>query len=234
MRLDSGIVLRDESRPTICKTRIVAGGQQIVRIDHESREPLCEAVEKSLLDAALAALGNAAACVISDYGKGVVSSRLVAALVAEGKVPVLVDPKGHDYRKYSGVTLVTPNLKEAELAAAHPIANDHDMILAAERIMDTAACPSLLITQGALGMTLFRRSHSPLHSCALAHQVFDVTGAGDTVVAMLAVGLASGLPVQDAMLLANVAAGIAVEKPGTATVSLNEMAELMQDGFHRR
>jgi D-beta-D-heptose 7-phosphate kinase/D-beta-D-heptose 1-phosphate adenosyltransferase len=236
MRLDSSAVLCDASRPTICKTRIVAGGQQIVRIDHESREPLSAEIECRLMDAALAAMSDAGACVISDYGKGVVSARLVAALVAEGKarrVPTLVDPKGHDYRKYSGVTLVTPNLKEAEFAAAHPIAGDHDMVLAAGRIMDTAVCSSLLITQGAAGMTLFRRGHPPLHSAALAHQVFDVTGAGDTVVAMLAVGLASGLPVEDAMLLANIAAGIVVEKPGTATVSLDEMAELMQKGFQR-
>ncbi len=237
MRMDSWVVLCDASRPTICKTRIVAGGQQIVRIDHESREPLSPAVEDRLISAAVSAIRNADACVISDYGKGVVSARLVAALVAEGKahnVAVLVDPKGHDYRKYSGVMLVTPNLKEAELAAAHPISNDHDMILAAGRIMDAAACPSLLITQGASGMTLFRRGYDPLHSASLAHQVFDVTGAGDTVVAMLAVGLATGLAMEDAMLLANVAAGIVVEKPGTATVSLDEMAALMQNGFHRR
>ena len=193
--LDVSAVLRDPSRPTTCKTRIVAGGQQIVRIDHESSTPLPEAVETSLIAAAVSALRNAGACVISDYGKGVVSARLVAALVAEAaqrKVPLLVDPKGHDYRKYAGVTLVTPNMKEAELAAAHPIASDDDMILAAARIMETARCPSLLITQGASGMTLFRRDHHPLHSASLAHQVFDVTGAGDTVVAMLAVAMACG------------------------------------------
>ena len=237
IRMDSCAVLRDASRPTICKTRIVAAGQQIVRIDHESREPLSETIESRLIAAAVAELGNAGACVISDYGKGVVSARMVAAVVAAGKarqVPILVDPKGHDYRKYAGVTLVTPNLKEAELAAARPIANSHDMILAAERIMDAADCPALLITQGALGMTLFRRGHRPVRSSALAHQVFDVTGAGDTVVAMLALGLATGLPVEDAMLLANIAAGIVVEKPGTATVSLDEMAELMRSGYHRR
>jgi len=237
MRMDSSAVLRDGSRPTVSKTRIVAGGQQIVRIDHESREPLSEAIECRLIDAAVSALKNAGACVISDYGKGVVSARLVAALVAESQaqnVPIVVDPKGHDYRKYSGVTTVTPNLKEAELAAALPIANDREMILAAARIMDTVACSSLLITQGASGMTLFRRSHPPLHSASLAHQVFDVTGAGDTVVAMLALGLATGLAIEDAMLLANIAAGIVVEKPGTATVSLDEMAELMQNGYHRR
>ncbi len=236
LQVDPSCIFRDASRPTISKTRIVAGGQQIVRIDHESRESLSDVVEANLITAAISALPITGACVISDYGKGVVSARLVAALVAEAdrlKVPVLVDPKGHDYRKYAGVTLVTPNLKEAEIAAAHPIANDGDMILAAARIMKTASCPSLLITQGSSGMTLFCEGTDPIHSAALARQVFDVTGAGDTVVAMLALGLASGLTLEDAMLLANVAAGIVVAKPGTATVSLDEIAELMKNGYHR-
>jgi rfaE bifunctional protein kinase chain/domain len=182
-------------------------------------------------------LRTSAACVISDYGNGVVSARLVAALVAEAaerQVPLLVDPKGHDYRKYAGVTLVTPNKKEAELAAAIPIASEDDLILAAGRIMQTASCPALLITQGAAGMTLFRTGPIPLHSASLAHQVFDVTGAGDTVVAMLALAMACGLAVQDAMLLANVAAGIVVAKPGTATASLDEIARSMPNGYHRR
>lgn len=237
MKIDAAAILRDPSRPTSSKTRIIAAGQQIVRIDHESRAALAEPVEASLIDAAVTGLDRVAACVISDYGKGVVSARLVAAVVAEAarrRIPVLVDPKGHDYRKYAGVTLVTPNLKEAEQAAAHPIENDDDMILAAARIMEIARCPALLITQGASGMMLFRQDHQPMHSAALAHQVFDVTGAGDTVVAMLAVALACDVPMEDAMTLANVAAGIVVEKPGTATASLNEIAELMRDGYHRR
>ena len=235
--LDSSCMIRDSSRPTTCKTRIVAAGQQIVRIDHESRTPVSDAVEARLIEVACSALRNAAACVISDYGKGVVSPKVVGALVAEAagrNVPLVVDPKGHDYRKYAGVTLVTPNLKEAELAAAHPIAGDDDMIRAAGRILEIARCTALLITQGASGMTLFRQDSGPVHSASLAHQVFDVTGAGDTVVAMLALALACGLPIEDAMLLANIAAGIVVEKPGTATVTLGEIADLMRDGYHRR
>jgi D-beta-D-heptose 7-phosphate kinase/D-beta-D-heptose 1-phosphate adenosyltransferase len=235
--LDTTAVLRDPGRPTSCKSRIVASGQQIVRIDHESRAPLSEAVQQNLIQAAVTALHGADACVISDYGKGVVSTRLVASLVNEAKarqIPVLVDPKGHDYRKYNGVSLITPNLKEAELAAGHPIGNDDDIIQAAARIVESAHCEALLITQGASGMTLFREGHAPLHSTALAHQVFDVTGAGDTVVAMLALGMGCSLPIEDAMLLANIAAGIVVEKPGTATVSLREITDLMRDGYHLR
>ena len=235
--LDTTAVLRDPGRPTSCKSRIVAAGQQIVRIDHESRASLSEPVEQSLITAAITALHGADACVISDYGKGVVSAKVVASLVKEARgkqIPVVVDPKGHDYRKYNGVSLITPNLKEAEIAAAHPISNDDDIVQAATRIIEVAHCDALLITQGASGMTLFREGHSPLHSAALAHQVFDVTGAGDTVVAMLALGMACGLPVEQAMLLANVAAGIVVEKPGTATVSLREITDLMRDGYHRR
>ena len=235
--LDSSCILSDGGRPTSCKTRIIASGQQIVRIDGESREALSESVQARLIAVAGLALSDVAACIISDYGKGVVSADLVAALVAQAaqrSIPVLVDPKGHDYSKYAGVTLITPNLKEAELAAAQPINTDDDMLHAAGRIMQTAKCPSLLITQGAAGMTLFRSGHDPLHSPALAHQVFDVTGAGDTVVAMLAVAMAHGLPVDDAMLLANVAAGIVVAKPGTATVTLDELSELMRNGYPRR
>lgn len=237
VKLEASAVLRDPSRPTSSKTRVIANGQQIVRIDHESREPLSKGMEDSLIAAATTALGTAKACVISDYGKGVVSARLVAAMVEQARdrrIPVLVDPKGHNYRKYAGVTLVTPNLKEAEMAAAHPIANDEDMILAAGRIMEAAGCSALLITQGAAGMTLFREGYHPLHTAALAHQVFDVTGAGDTVVAVMALGMACDLAIEDAMLVANVAAGMVVEKPGTATVTLEEIAQLVRDGYHRR
>ena len=237
LSVESTAVLRDASRPTSCKTRIVAAGQQIVRIDHEVRSPLSDAVEAELITAAVIGLRKADACVISDYGKGVVSDRLVAALVAEAAnrgVPVLVDPKGRDYRKYAGVTLVTPNVKEAELAASHPIADDADMIVAAGRIMDTARCQALLVTQGAFGMTLFRDGRNPVHSASFAHQVFDVTGAGDTVVATLALAMACGLTVDDAMLLANIAAGIVVAKPGTATASLGEIAHVVRDGHFRR
>jgi D-beta-D-heptose 7-phosphate kinase/D-beta-D-heptose 1-phosphate adenosyltransferase len=230
-QIDTSALQRDSSRPTTSKTRIVAGGQQIVRIDHESRSFLPDAVETNLIAAATAAIRDAGACVISDYGKGVVSARLVAALVAAAakyEVPLIVDPKGHDYRKYAGVAVVTPNLKEAELAASLPIANDDDLIMAASRILSIARCSALLVTQGASGMTLFREGSKALHSAAVAHQVFDVTGAGDTVVATLALGMACGLAVEDAMLLANIAAGIVVAKPGTATVTLDEIGDFLQ------
>ena len=231
-RVDATPVLRDPARPTICKTRIIAAGQQIVRIDHENREPLPEATRSRLIEAALAALDGVGACIVSDYGKGLVSPELVAAVVdyaSPRHIPILVDPKGHDYRKYTGVTLVTPNLREAELAAALPIAGHHDLLLAADRIMTTARCSALLVTQGPAGMTLFRPDAPPLHSAALARQVFDVTGAGDTVIATLALSLACGATLDDAMLLANIAAGIVVEKPGTATVSLEEIAHWLEN-----
>jgi len=234
--IDASSLLRDAARPTISKTRIVAAGQQIVRIDHESRESLSGETRARLIDAVLESLNEVSACVISDYGKGLVSAQLVAAVVERAtsrNIPVLVDPKGHDYRKYAGVTLVTPNLREAETAAAHPIASEIDLILAADRILSIARCAALLITQGPNGMTLFRPDSAPVHSAALARQVFDVTGAGDTVIATLAVALACGATLDEAMLLANVAAGIVVEKPGTATVSLAEIVDWMENGFHR-
>jgi D-beta-D-heptose 7-phosphate kinase/D-beta-D-heptose 1-phosphate adenosyltransferase len=233
--IDSSSLLRDSARPTISKTRIVAAGQQIVRIDHESRESLSEATRTRLIEVVLESLNEVSACVISDYGKGLVSPQLVSAVVeraAARNIPVLVDPKGHDYRKYDGVTLVTPNLREAETAAAHPIANEIDLILAADRILSIARCAALLITQGPSGMTLFRPDAPPVHSAALARKVFDVTGAGDTVIATLALALACGTTLDEAMLLANIAAGIVVEKPGTATVSLVEIADWLENGRH--
>lgn len=237
IHVDGPGIICDPGRPTTCKTRIIAGVQQIVRIDYESREAVPEEVESELIAAARNALKNSSTCVISDYGKGVVTRRLVTALVESASqrgIPVLVDPKGHDYRKYEGVSLITPNVKEAEMAAGHPIGNQDDLVRAARRIMRMTASPALLITQGASGMTLFRQEGVAVHSASLARQVFDVTGAGDTVVAMLALALGSGIGMAEAMLLANIAAGIAVEKPGTATVALEEIEEFLQASHHER
>ena len=233
--VNASSLIRDSARPTISKTRIVAAGQQIVRIDHESRESLSDETRARLIDTALESLNDVSACIISDYGKGLVSPQLVAAVVeraASRNIPVLVDPKGYDYLKYSGVTLVTPNLREAETAAAHPITNQFDLIFAADRILSIARSAALLVTQGPSGMTLFRPDEPPVHSAALARKVFDVTGAGDTVIATLALSLACGTTLDEAMLLANIAAGIVVEKPGTATVSLLEIADWLENGFH--
>ena len=173
----------------------------------------------------MASSAQADAVVLSDYKKGVVSevvaARVIEVAVAHGK-PVVVDPKGRDYAKYRGATVITPNADEAGQAANVPIEGESDLLEAASRL--SAACDgaALLVTRGAAGMTLFTRD-SRLDVPTRARDVYDVTGAGDTVVAMLAVALGRDMPLEQAVVLANAAAGIVVGKVGTSTVTLEEL-----------
>jgi rfaE bifunctional protein kinase chain/domain len=215
----------DRSRPTTCKTRVIAHAQQIVRTDDEQRGPFDEPIESALLARVTEQLPKADAVVLSDYDKGVLSARVsnevIAAAVQAGK-PVVVDPKGRDYAKYRGATLLTPNTLDAGLAAGVTIEGEEGLLAAVQRLEEILEGSSLLITRGADGMTLFtgrERFHVPTR----AREVYDVTGAGDTVVAMLAIALGSGIDLREAVELANAAAGIAVAKVGTSTVTLEEL-----------
>jgi rfaE bifunctional protein kinase chain/domain len=218
-------------RHTICKTRIVAGRQQIVRIDHEMKTE----VPALLMEAAVASAGKGIAradvVVLSDYAKGLLSERFCAFAIGEGvrrKVPIVVDPKGEDFRKYRGCTVITPNLAEAGRAAGVSIDSDAALRKAGARLLEILPGTHVLITRGADGMTLFHEGAEPVTVPTVARQVYDVTGAGDTVVATLAAALGAGIGLRQAMKLANVAAGIVVDKPGTATASVAEI--LSHDG----
>ncbi|SOB80568.1 D-alpha,beta-D-heptose 7-phosphate 1-kinase /D-beta-D-heptose 1-phosphate adenylyltransferase [Sphingomonas guangdongensis] len=221
--------LVDDGRPTTQKIRYVAGQQQMLRVDIEHTHA---AESAALLHAFQRQLPAADAVVLSDYAKGVVTpdllGQVIAAARAAGK-PVIADPKSADVTRYDGVTLLTPNAGEAD--AATGIACDEDDAAAraaAQLLAAMPTSPAVLVTRGARGMTLARRSGEVAHLPALARAVFDVSGAGDTVVAMLAVALAAGEDVAVAAELANIAAGIAVAKPGTAVVTMQEVAEQMQ------
>ena len=219
-----GLVV-DAGRPTTTKTRVIAHSQQVVRADAEDRSPLGPEVESGLVEWAAARVDEADAIVLSDYAKGVVSegvARRVIELAREHGKPVVVDPKGIDYAKYRGATVITPNAHDAGRAANVHVHGYEDLLEVARRL--SAACDgaALLVTRGAAGMTLFTNAH-PVDIPAEAHAVYDVTGAGDTVVAVLAVALARSLPLEDAVRLANAAAGIVVGKVGTATVTLEEL-----------
>jgi D-beta-D-heptose 7-phosphate kinase/D-beta-D-heptose 1-phosphate adenosyltransferase len=176
-------------------------------------------------------LAQADALLISDYGKGVVSRELVAALAEqarrEGK-PAIADPKGRDYTKYGGLTLITPNRKEALLAAGSEAADEAGLIEAGTRLLRETGVDKLLITCGKDGMLFFEPGAAPLKVGTRARQVFDVSGAGDTVLAGLGLGLAAGLSYPEAIALANTAAGIVVGKVGTATVTRAELTEAFQ------
>ena len=221
-----GAIFRDAERRTSKKTRVVASHQQIVRIDRESRDGIRGETEERVCSWISANAGRFSAILLSDYGKGVLTERVIAAAVDAATprgVPVLVDPKGTDYRRYRRATILTPNRREAEAASGIPIRNADSLQTAAAAIMETAALDSLLITRSEEGMSLFSRSGAPIHIPTVAREVFDVSGAGDTVISTMAVGLAAGLGMEQAARLANIAAGIAVGKLGTSTVSPAEI-----------
>jgi D-beta-D-heptose 7-phosphate kinase/D-beta-D-heptose 1-phosphate adenosyltransferase len=213
-------------RLTTCKTRVIAGQQQIVRFDNEHRSALNEEERHCVEKSFEAALDQSDVCIFSDYGKGVFSPELCARAIAFARSKgreVIVDPKGRDYTKYRGCTLITPNLREAGEAAGKPIGNEDDLRCAGLRVMELLPGSSVLVTRGADGMTLFRPDQDPLTIPTVAQEVFDVVGAGDTVVATLGISIAAQLPLETGTRLANVAAGIAVGRQGTVSVSIDEV-----------
>jgi len=219
-------IFSDPARRTSRKTRVVASNQQIVRIDRESRDPLSVEMEGRVCSWITANAATFNVILLSDYLKGVLTPRVIASVVAAAcptAIPVLVDPKGTDFSRYHGVTILTPNRKEAEAAAGIPIRDTESLGQAAALIMKRVDLENLLITRSEEGMSLFSRSGEAVHIPTVAREVFDVSGAGDTVLASLALGVAAGLGMAEAALLANIAAGIAVGKLGTSTVSPAEI-----------
>jgi rfaE bifunctional protein kinase chain/domain len=216
----------DASRPTTQKTRIVARHQQVVRIDQESRAAIASSIGAALINATRAALADADACIVSDYGKGVVSPELVAAVVEVArarKIPVIVDPKRRDFSAYRGATVITPNLGELELATGTRCHTTEEVVAAGTSLLPILDGGAVLATRGAAGMTLLRPGMVPVHTHARARAVFDVTGAGDTVVSTLALALAAGMDITLAIDIASVAAGLVISKVGTATVDIGEL-----------
>jgi rfaE bifunctional protein kinase chain/domain len=220
-------LIKVPGRPTTTKRRIVAASQQVVRADWETSEPVGPSVEVGLSDWTRARLASANAVVLSDYSKGVVSERLAHGVIAsasEHDVPVVVDPKGTDFSKYKGATVLTPNVREVEHASGWSVTNQEDLGRAASKLLGVLDGAALLVTRGAEGMSLFSsQNDEPVHIPASARHVFDVTGAGDTVVATVALCLASGSSLIDAARLATIAAGVVIGKVGTSTVASHEL-----------
>lgn len=217
----------DSGRRTTQKTRFVGGSQQLMRADEESSDAVDGAVLDQVLDAVKNAVSQAGAMVISDYGKGVLAQSVIDGVIEaahEAGVSVIVDPKGHDYARYKGADIVTPNKNELHEATAMPVATDDEVIAACQHLISISGIGGVLATRSAEGMTLVIKDREPVHFKPEAREVFDVSGAGDTVVATLALALAAGADIEDAAHLANIAAGIVVGKSGTATVSANELS----------
>lgn len=216
-------------RPTTAKTRIVARGQQVARLDHEVTTPIPPATSEALRSAALALLDDADALLLEDYDKGVFNTELAATLIAaasERGIPVIVDPKERHFFGYAGVTVFKPNRRELELGFGHGFtAEDHELIEARVRLQ----AEHLLLTLGGEGMVLVSDGRPLRRTSSIAREVFDVSGAGDTVTAWLGSALAAGADVAEAAWLANLAAGVEVGKRGTATVSPHEVIALWED-----
>jgi len=215
----------DETRPSTTKTRIIAHSQLVVRADRESRVSVTSKVEDQILTSLKQALKHADAFVISDYDKGVVTPRILREILplAYEQVPVLVDPKLRNFNSYRPATLVTPNHFEALRMSDSEDQSDDGSLHAAKVIRERLGCDAVLITRGDRGMMLLEAGDNAVFVETAAREVYDVTGAGDTVIAALAGALASGATMLEAATLANHAAGIVVGKVGTATASADEL-----------
>ncbi len=225
-------IVSEPQRPTTRKTRVIASNQQVLRIDREIKrninadtlERLVKIIKDKILQVNL--------IILSDYDKGLLTKDLVAQtvkLAKKHKVIILADPKSLDFSKYEQVSILTPNKKEASLATNMDIKSEKDLFAAGYKIMDQVKLERLIITCGKDGMVLFEKGKDPYTIESKARQIFDVSGAGDTVISFLGLGLAIGASFKDSAKIANTAAGIVVAKIGTATASIDELREALSD-----
>ena len=224
--MDTSGILVDRSRPTTIKTRVVAHHQQVVRIDRERVAPLDRATGQQCLASLVEQLPAARGLILEDYGKGVVTPTLMTAAIAaarRAKRVVTVDPKQEHIASYRGVTCLTPNRAEAAQAAHLPITDTTSAVKAGRRLMQQLKPESLLITLGEDGMCLFERGNRVTHIPTVAREVFDVSGAGDTVIAVFTLLRAAGASFVEAATIANAAAGVVVGKVGTAVCTPKEL-----------
>lgn len=227
LQADIDGLLVDPQRPTTRKTRILGGRQQMLRLDREDRSPAPSWFEVRAAAYLEEQLATWEAIIISDYGKGVLTPRLLQLLIEAGQrrgLPVIVDPKGRDFRRYRGATVITPNRREAEAAVGYPLLGPEQIIQAGRELNQACDTAAILITLGPEGMMLVPREGEPEPIPAQAREVFDVSGAGDTVVAVLTLALARWRDPGLAARLANLAAGIVVGKVGTAPIRAAELA----------
>jgi D-beta-D-heptose 7-phosphate kinase/D-beta-D-heptose 1-phosphate adenosyltransferase len=219
-------LIKDGGRRTSTKARYLAAGQQMLRADFETVAPLAPGIRGRLLDAAIAAMRGCSVMVLSDYGKGTLAEGVAGLLIDVAKragKAVIVDPKGADFGRYRGATLLTPNRHELGEATRMATESEQEIVAAARHLLDSTGVDAVLATRGAEGMALVAADGQVSHLAARAREVFDVSGAGDTVVATVAAALGAGAELARAAALANVAAGIVVAKVGTAAVGAEEV-----------
>jgi D-beta-D-heptose 7-phosphate kinase/D-beta-D-heptose 1-phosphate adenosyltransferase len=226
----SGLVI-DAARRCTVKSRFVAHNQQLLRVDRELRSVPASEVRDRLARAAYEAARTADAVILEDYGKGVLGREVIEAACSGARVrgaPVVVDPNGPDYRRYAGATVLTPNLREAELASERPIVTEADLEAAAALLIEQTEGAALAVTRDVKGISLFRRLEGTMvstHVPTVPVAVYDVTGAGDAVAATMAIAVASNIDLVDACALANLAGGAVVRQPGVGTLSIRHLLD---------
>jgi len=231
-------ILIDPSRHTSIKTRVVARNQQVVRFDRETRGKIDNESTERLLKFLKQRTNDIDAIVVADYGKGVISPQLMKglmALIADSKKILAVDPNTEHFEYYEGIDIITPNHHEAGAYCRFEIVDEETLDKAGRKMLDELNCKCVLITQGKDGMTLFEKGEDPYHISTIARKVFDVSGAGDTVIGTLCLGLASGMDRRSAAVISNFAAGIVVGEVGTSVVTAKELKDVINrrwDRFH--
>jgi len=230
--ISGGSIFVDSDRPTTVKTRIIAHNQQVARTDLEKRKDVDGPLEDKLIGAVGEKLSGSEAVVISDYGKGVLTDRVLKFVVKEAKrlgVPVCVDPKETRLLLYVGVTVITPNQHEAGFAHGRRIVDEATLAEVGWGLSRKLNCDAVLVTRGERGMSLFEKNGEYTHFPTVARHVFDVTGAGDTVVSTFALALAAGADLKQAASISNHAAGLVIRELGTATATVDELSESLEE-----
>ena len=227
-------VIVEGDRPTSVKTRIIAHSQQVVRFDREKRDKIHLDAMKAIIDHTKKKVGSVDAIVISDYAKGVISEELVEEVIniaRKNNKPVAVDPKVSHFDFYKNVSIITPNNDEASQASGIDIEDDASLLRAGEVLLNKLGSDAILITRGEHGMSLFENNGEITHIPTVAKEVYDVSGAGDTVIGTVALAIASGASFKEAAVISNFAAGIVVGKVGTATVTPEELKKAVENGL---
>lgn len=233
---NEGLVV-DKNRRTTLKSRIIAHSQQVVRMDRENKENIDGKTREKLVNYVKNLIPRIDALIISDYGKGLITKNLLDELLPifkKAQKYITVDPKLNNFFNYRQVTLITPNQPEVERALGIEIKNETDLFNAGREILKKLECQSLLITRGEEGMTLFEPDRKPVNIPTVAREVYDVTGAGDTVISTLTLALVAGVSKEEAAHLANMAAGIVVGEVGTATLTQKELLEKIDLEFSQK
>jgi rfaE bifunctional protein kinase chain/domain len=230
--IEVGGLVSDPGRPTTVKTRVIAHNQQVVRTDLEAKEEIGGKVGKSLFDTVMKGLERCDAIVISDYGKGVITKSLLDSLIPRArsqKKVISVDPKETHFMNYRGVSLITPNQYEAGGAVGMRIHDEESLLDIGWKIVEKLQTDALLITRGSEGMSLFQQDGTYSHFPTVARRVYDVTGAGDTVICAFTLALSAGAGMDEAAHIANHAAGLVIRDLGTATVSRKALLDSFRD-----